>query len=103
MPSSRRALASPGTVTIAELPGSIPIPARKRFASPTSCWWIASIPTASSSSSAGTEPTQENQGGGPGAPAAGGPQPQRRPDEGVVGLARREPARPGGHERVEPL
>jgi len=51
--------------TIAELPGSIPIPARKRFASPTSCAWIASIPTASSSSSAGTEPTHENQAGEP--------------------------------------
>jgi selenocysteine lyase/cysteine desulfurase len=51
--SAATSSSSTGSATIAESPGSIPSPARNRFASPTSCAWIASIPTSPSSSIAG--------------------------------------------------
>ena len=55
----------PGTsaTTIAESDGSSPSPARKRLARPTSCAWIASTPIATTSSSAGCVPTQQNHAG----------------------------------------
>ena len=49
--------------TIAELLGSSPSPARKRFASARSCSWIASTPTRSITSSAAAVATHMNQAG----------------------------------------
>ena len=63
--ASSRSAASTGrsSETIAEAPGSIPSPARKRAASAMSCAWTASIVTCSSSSSAGAWPTQLSHAG----------------------------------------
>ena len=61
--SSREDASGTATLTIAELDGSSPRPARNAFASATSCSWIRSIPIDSTSSSVAAQPIQENQAG----------------------------------------
>jgi hypothetical protein len=61
--SRSREASETSSATIAESPGSSPMPSRKRLASPTSCAWIASVPTASNTPSAGAPPTHAIQAG----------------------------------------